>query len=174
MITREEITPIGKFNKPHGINGELSATITAPLDVMHDCKCLMCDIDGIYVPFFVNGVRSKSQESFLLTIDGIANEQEAAILVNKDIFVLTSDYTSAVENDDELPVDFFIGFDAQVNNTIHGTVQQIDDTTANVLFVLTLDDGKELLIPAVDDFISHIDVESRHIKFDIPQELLDL
>ena len=174
MITRDEITLIGKFNKPHGINGELSATINAPLDVMHDCKCLVCDIDGIYVPFFVSGVRSKSQETLLLTIDGIANEQEAAMLVNKDIYALTRDYSSAVEDDDELPVDFFIGFDAMVNDILHGKVQQVDDATANVLFVLTLDDGSELLIPAVDDFISNIDLEKRQMKFDIPQDLLDL
>lgn len=174
MITRDEITPIGKFAKPHGINGELSATISAPLDLEHDCRCLVCDIDGIFVPFFVSGVRRKSSETILITIDGINDEQEASMLVNKDIFALTSDYSNAIEDDEELPVDFFIGFDASVNGKLHGTIHQIDDSTANVLFVINLDNGNELLIPAVDAFITQVDINRREMTFDIPQELLDL
>ena len=158
MISREEITCIGHFNKTHGINGEISATINSPLNVMDDCKCLVCNIDGIFVPFFPSNVRQKTSESMLITIDGITNETEAEMLVNKDIFVLTS----------------FVGFETLVNDDLHGKVTNIDDSTANVLFVITLDDEKELLVPAVDQFISEIDIDKRFISFDIPQELLEL
>lgn len=174
MISREEITCIGHFNKTHGINGEISATINSPLNVMDDCKCLVCNIDGIFVPFFPSNVRQKTSESMLITIDGITNETEAEMLVNKDIFVLTSDYASKVKDDDDVPVDFFVGFDTLVNDKLHGKVTNIDDSTANVLFVITLDNEKELLVPAVDQFISEIDIDKRFINFDIPQELLEL
>ena len=40
MITIDEIISIGKFNKAHGINGELSATITAPQVVLDNCSCI--------------------------------------------------------------------------------------------------------------------------------------
>ena len=174
MISREEITCIGHFNKTHGINGEISATINSPLNVMDDCKCLVCNIDGIFVPFFPSNVRQKTSESMLITIDGITNETEAEMLVNKDIFVLTSDYAAKVKDDDEVPVDFFVGFDTLVNDELHGKVTNIDDSTANVLFVITLDNEKELLVPAADQFISEIDIDKRFINFDIPQDLLEL
>lgn len=174
MITREEITLIGKFNKAHGINGEISATINAPLDVMKDCSCIVCDIDGIYVPFFINAVRRKSQESILISIDDINSEQEAMMLVNRDIYALNTDYTEAVADDDEIPVNFLVNFKVTINNALNGRVTDIDDSTANVLFVITLDNGSEILIPAVDEFITDIDLDNKTMEFVVPQDLLDL
>ena len=174
MITREEISLIGKFNKPHGINGEISATINAPLDVKEDCSCIVCDIDGIYVPFFINEVRRKSQDNLLITVDGINNEQEAMTLVNRDIYALSRDYNAAIASEDELPVNFFTNFKTVINSNYKGCIIDIDDSTANVLFVISLDNGHQVLIPAVDNFISDIDIDNRMIEFNVPQDLLDL
>ena len=173
MISRDEITIIGKFHKTHGIGGELSASFSSPLEVVKHCSCIVCDIDGIFVPFFINEMRKQSEQSAILSIDGLSNDQQAAILVNKDIYILRKEYQDLVD-DDEVPVDFFIDFDAVINDNIHGTLVAIDDSTSNVLFVIKLDNENEVLIPAVDAFIKHFDNDKRTIHFNIPQELLDL
>lgn len=173
MITIDEIISIGKFNKAHGINGELSATITAPQVVLDNCSCIVCDIDGIFVPFFIKDYRTKSHETFLLSIDDINNEQDAAMLVNKDIYVKRNEYSDALDDEDQLPIDFFIGFKA-ITNGIKGNIVDIDDTTANVLFLIDTSDNRQLLIPAVDEFIASIDTENKVITMNVPQELLDL
>ena len=87
MITRDELIAIGHYNKPHGVAGELSATVDVDLEVLRGLSCLVSDIDGIFVPFFVNAIRPKSVDTMLLTIDGIENEKEAARLVNRDIWI---------------------------------------------------------------------------------------
>ncbi len=174
MITGDQITTIGKFNKPHGINGEISATIQVPLEVLEGCSCIVCDIDGINVPFFVKQMRSKSHETVLLTIDDITSEQEAAMLVNKEINVMRDEYSKLVAGEDELPVDFFIGFDAVINGNRRGTIADIDDSTANVLFVVDMESGEQVLIPAVEDFIEDIDIDGKRMELDVPQEILDL
>ena len=92
MITRDELIAIGHYNKPHGVAGELSATVDVDLEVLRGLSCLVSDIDGIFVPFFVNAIRPKSVDTMLLTIDGIENEKEAARLVNRDIYALKRDY----------------------------------------------------------------------------------
>ena len=173
MITSDEIIAIGKFNKPHGINGEISATINAPLAVLDNCSCIVSDIDGIFVPFFIKDYRSKSQETVLITIDDINNEQEAAMLVNKEIYVKRSEYGKLLEDEEEVPIDFFIGFNAVVNG-LKGTIVDIDDSTANVLFVIETTSGKSILIPAVEDFITDFDSKNRIIKLEVPNDLLDL
>lgn len=173
MITIDEIISIGKFNKAHGINGELSATITAPQVVLDNCSCIVCDIDGIFVPFFIKDYRTKSQETFLLSIDDINNEQEAAMLVNKDIYVKRNEYGDALEDDDQVPIDYFIGFKAIING-INGNIVDIDDSTANLLFVIDTCDDRQLLIPAVEEFITDIDNKNNIITMEVPQELLDL
>ncbi len=173
MITRDEIIAIGKFNKPHGINGEIAATINAPEAVLDNCSCIVCDIDGIFVPFFIKESRYKSQDTLLLTIDDINNEHEASMLVNKDIYVKRSDYNDTLEDEDEVPLDFFIGFTSVINGK-KGKIVEIDDSTANVLFVIDTTDGKQILIPAVEEFITDFDSKNKTIKMEVPDELLDL
>lgn len=51
MITSDEIIEIGAFVKPHGVKGEISAQIDYEID-LQELKCLIIDIDGIFVPFF--------------------------------------------------------------------------------------------------------------------------
>ena len=92
MIQREELIAIGHYNKPHGVAGEISATVDVDIDVLQTLTCLVSDIDGIFVPFFINACRPKSAETVLLTIDGIGNEHEASKLVNREIYALKRDF----------------------------------------------------------------------------------
>ena len=174
MITRNDIALIGKFNKTHGINGEISASINVPIDVVKECSCLVCEVDGIFVPFFVKEIRNKSSESFLFSIDDINSENDALRLAGKDIYVIKDEYTKLVENEEQLPIDFLIGFKTIINSSICGTIVDIDDSTVNVLFAINIENGKSLLVPAVDEFIRNINSKQRVIEMEIPEELFEL
>ena len=95
------------------------------------------------------------------------------MLVNKDIYVKRSDYNDTLEGEDEVPLDFFIGFTSVINGK-NGKIVEIDDSTANVLFVIDTIDGKQILIPAVEEFITDFDSKNKTIKMEVPDELLDL
>ena len=176
MITRDELIAIGHYNKPHGVSGEISATIDVDVDVLQGLSCLVSDIDGIFVPFFVNACRPKTSETVLLTIDGIGNEQEAARLVNRDIFALKRDYRTESENEeaDGYPLDFFIGFELRdSDNTVVGEIIDVDEQTENAVFIVSRGDG-EVMVPANDDLIVEFDLDNKLMVMDLPQGLLDL
>ena len=174
MITRDEITCIGKFNKPHGINGEISAVVSSPID-LRNCKCIICGIDGIFVPFFITNIREKSFDTLLLTVDGINDETEASLLVNNEIYILKKDFQNFLEEEDgEIPVDFLMNFRVSINDAYNGKIIDIDDSTPNVLFVINMDNGSTILIPAVNEFITAIDLEKKNMALEVPVELLDL
>ena len=151
MITRDELIEIGVYNKPHGVNGEISATIDCELDILSQFSCLVSDIDGIN------------------------NESEATLLVNKTIFVKKNEFDKLAKDydSDEMPIDYFIGYKAIINENTVGEIVDVDDSTANVLFRIEVDD-KELLVPAVDEFVVDIDTENETIELDVPTELLNL
>lgn len=111
----------------------------------------------------------------LLQIDGINNESEATLLVNKTIFVKKNEFDKLAKDydSDEMPIDYFIGYKAIINEDTVGEIVDVDDSTANVLFRIEVDD-KELLVPAVDEFVVDIDTENETIELDVPTELLDL
>jgi 16S rRNA processing protein RimM len=76
MIVRDQLIAVGRFNKAHGVNGEVQATLDIDADLLPRLRCIVTDVDGIYVPFFIASHRSKGAQSVLLTIDGIDNERE--------------------------------------------------------------------------------------------------
>ena len=64
MIRLSEIAEVGRFNKPHGIKGEISVSINTDID-LNDVKCVIVPIDGIFVPFFLQTVRPKTADTSL-------------------------------------------------------------------------------------------------------------
>ena len=53
MIKKDEVFKIGIFNKPHGVKGEISFTFTDDIFDRVECEYLVCLLDGIFVPFFI-------------------------------------------------------------------------------------------------------------------------
>ena len=176
MIKCEELIAIGHYNKPHGVAGEISATVDVELEVLQQLSCLVSDMDGIFVPFYVNSCRPKSSETFLLTIDGFNSEKEVARLVNRDIFALKWEFQQETEDADAdgYPLDFFIGFDLQDSDgTRVGTITEVDEQTENAIFIISRDD-EEIMVPASDDLIVEFDLDKKLMVMDLPKGLLDL
>lgn len=176
MITRDELIAIGRYNKPHGVAGEISATIDVDLDTLQGLSCLVTDIDGIFVPFFVNACRPKSQETVLLTIDGIDNEKEVSRLVNHNIYALKRDYRQeSLDSDaDGFPLDYFIGFELRDSDGQRvGEITDVDEQTENAIFIVDRE-GAELMVPATDELIVEFDLDKKVMVMDLPQGLLDL
>ncbi|MDD6777741.1 MAG: ribosome maturation factor RimM [Bacteroidales bacterium] len=176
MIGRDDLVEMGCYNKPHGVNGEISATMLCDIDLLDRFSCLVSDIDGIFVPFFVEGKRPKNEQTALLKIDGIDSDEDLRMLVNKQIFVMKREYEAlAAEYDcDEEPADLFIGFEVieVEGDRVIGEIVDVDDSTENVLFVVEDAMGREVLIPIAEEFIDGIDHEERRIYMNLPLGLL--
>lgn len=175
MIREKEITVIGQTLKPHGINGEISATIDSDIDIAA-LKCLIFDIDGIYVPFFVNSFRARGSEAVLLTIDGITDEAQAAKLCSMDIFALKSDLGGDKEDNEEgFYISDLVGYKLMDSdgNTV-GEITGYDDSTANTLLIIELPDETTKYVPVADELIEEFDPDSKTIKLNLPSGILEL
>lgn len=173
MIRREELIKIGQFNKPHGVRGELSFTFTDDVFDRGESPYIVCCIDNIYVPFFIEEYRFKTGTTALIKLADVESDEAARDFTNLEVFYPKAYY---VEDDEEAtPDDYFIGF--TINDITYGTlgeVTAIDDSTINVLFVVTTPDERELLIPVQEAFVRAIDEEGRIIHMDLPEGLLDM
>ena len=79
MIFESDLRPIGKLLKPHGICGEITALLMDDID-LRQLSCIILQLDGIFVPFFLRVVRPKSSETDLVLIDGVNDEAQASSL----------------------------------------------------------------------------------------------
>ena len=86
MIKKEEVYKIGLFNKPHGIHGELQFTFTDDIFDRVDCDYLICLLDGIFVPFFIEEYRFRSDSTALVKLEGIDTAERARMFTNVEVY----------------------------------------------------------------------------------------
>ncbi len=172
MIKSEEVYKIGIINKPHGIHGELSFTFTDDAFDRADCDYIVLLLDGIFVPFFIEEYRFRSDFTALIKLEGIDTAEKARRLTNIEVYFPVEH--SGIESGSNVSLDFFKGFrvmDIQAGTL--GEITDIDDSTENILFVVDYK-GNELLIPAREEFIVEIDQMHRTLTMNLPEGLLSL
>ena len=172
MIRAEEVYKIGMFNKPHGISGELQFTFTDDIFDRVEAEYVVCPMDGILVPFFIEGYRFRSDTTALMKLEGVDMQEQARKFTNTPVFFPVKHAEEAEPG--ELSWDFFTGF--RVEDTAHGhlgDITDVDTSTPNTLFVINRE-GEELLVPAREEFILDIDAKHRVITVRLPEGLLDL
>lgn len=175
MIDRAALKKIGRIAKTHGLAGEVSAYIEADID-FDAGDCLVLDIDGIPVPFFIASARRRGTDAWLLTIDGITSQPEASEIVGCDIFV-TKDRLGDDDSDDDIvyisDMEGFTLFNA-ADGTSVGRITAIDDSTENILFTIETPDGREFFIPFAEELVTGIDPDAETVTMSIADGLLEL
>ena len=175
MIKKEDIVEIGKFQKTHALKGELNALLDVDEDYANDGHPFIVDIDGIYVPFYAESIRLKGSESFLVKLRDIDSQESAQKMVNKEIFGLRADLVDYFDDPDMEIVADFVDFRIVDSNLGEiGTIVDVDDSTANVLFVVENTAGDRIFVPVAEEFINAIDDERRIIETTLPDGLVDL
>ena len=172
MIRENEITSVGSFLKPHGIKGEIAAELDIDCEDVDNLTCIICEMEGIFVPFFINNARSKGRDTVLLTVDGVKDEKEAAMFTGKTIYALSSEVEQEGIGEGMYVTDL-AGFtvDAEGAGTI-GIIDYVDDSTANILFVVKDKDGETVYIPAAEEFITGLDLDDKTVTMRLPDGLL--
>lgn len=175
MIKKEEIVDIGKFLKTHALKGELNALLSVEDDYVTDGHPLVVDMDGIFVPFYAESIRPKGAEAALIKLQGVDSAEQAQQFVNKTIYGMRADLLDYFDDPDlELKADFvdFRIVDSKLGDI--GKIIDVDDSTANVLFVVEAADGHTFYVPVTEEFINAIDDEKQVIETTLPDGLVDL
>ena len=159
MIKKDEVFKIGIFNKPHGVKGEISFTFTDDIFDRVECEYLVCLLDGIFVPFFIEEYRFRSDTTALVKLEGVDTSEKARMFTNVEVY-FPKKYVGEEEDSDDIPTwNYFIGFKVEdVNHGELGEIVAVDDSTMKGLFALA-ERGGELLPPAQEGFITKMDKE---------------
>ncbi|MDR0796206.1 MAG: ribosome maturation factor RimM [Tannerella sp.] len=172
MIRKEETRRIGYFTKPHGIKGELSLVTDYDLFDDENDPFVICEMDGIPVPFFVESFRSKSNTVILLKLEDVDGETEAKKLINREVYYPENRLKTIPK--DEMTLKSLTGYMLEGKNEGElGRINYVDETTINTLFELNFQ-NKALLVPVAEDLIDSIDHARQRIIVNLPEGLLDV
>ncbi len=173
MIKENEVFKIGRFAKPHGIKGELSFVTNSDVLENDEDPYIVCDMEGILVPFFIEEYRYKTDSVILLKLEDVDTDEDADVFVGKDVYYPLSkmDEESLI---DSMTWESFVGYKViDEHEGCLGSISYVDESTLNVLLCVD-HDGDVLHIPAVDEFIMDVDHEERTLTVSLPEGLLDL
>lgn len=187
MIHPDALIEIGRIIKPHGIKGELSVSLFDGRIDLSSLKCLIIFRDGLPVPFFISSLRPRGSQSVLLTLDGIDSDIKAKGLTGEpvsafaeEVEAMIADSGDSVEADDDASEGFFveelIGMKAIADGKLLGTIEDVDDSTANILLVIRPEamDAKPILVPAAAEFFADVDFQNHTVSLTLPPGLLDI
>ena len=169
MIREEEVYQIGKLGKTHGVKGEISFLFDDDVFDRADADYLILKVDGIFVPFFLEEYRFKSDANAIVKFEDIDTQERARELTGCEVYFPRE---LADSDDDSISWAAIVGFsliDAATGQSV-GRIASIDDSTLNILF--ELEDGK--LIPASEELTTDVDKDNRTITIDLPQGILDI
>ncbi len=140
---------------------------------------LFAKVDGLNVPLYLEKFERRGKAGAVVSFADIDTERRVSEFLNTELYLPESeddgDYYSA---DDEFTMEDLVGFkvEATVGDGIisAGELTEYYDSHKNPLFEVTFEGGREVLIPAAEEFIAGIDFDAHTIVFLLPEGLLEL
>ncbi len=159
---------VGRLRRSHGVIGEIL------MDVLTDFPERLRVGKIVYIgdaheEMRIAGIRGHDRE-LIVHLQGISTPEEVARLRNALVCVKASDLPGLPEG--EYYHHQLIGLSV-VNEaqSILGRLDSILETGANDVYVVKTPEGKELLLPAVEDVILEVDLAKRQMTVRPPEWL---
>lgn len=166
-IRRKDFIIVGTIAKTHGVKGEIRVQLDTPVKI-HEWA--FPEIREKPVPFYVEQVSNPSKEEAILKLQGIQTVEEAEKLVGYALLAPKAN-VKRKKKEVDMNLNGFLLIDEQAGEI--GTIKDLQHIAKQMLFVVDYK-GKEIMIPAAEDFITDIDEEQEIIYLDLPEGLMDL
>ena len=160
---------IGRINKGTGKSGEAVISLYDGFPTQVEDIAFMVELDGLPVPLYIEAFERRGQSGAVVSFADIDSPRRLEEFLGRDIFLPDTDVEG---DDDEFMLEDLIGFKA-CGEGWRGEVTDFYDSDKNPLWEITVE-GRQILIPAVEEFIWAIDFEGRSIEFQLPEGLLEL
>lgn len=168
MIATKDVIKIGYLKKSHDIKGEITLVFEKSAYADADTDFYFLEIDGIFVPFFIEEITFNTDISARVKFEDIDDETRASQFANLSVYAHRESIGHESEDESLDDWTFFIGYTIidQHNNQL-GEITAVDDSTLNVLFLVKSDET-ERMIPATEDFITSIQPEEHILYMELP------
>jgi len=178
-VSEENLDPVrlvelGRVQKPHGLRGELCIELYA------DSPFLFEGLSRIYLQ--LPGKKPKPcrleewrphQGRVLILVDRCQGRDQAESWRGAEVLARERDLPEP--DDDGIQPEDLIGLPVRhVDGSRVGQLEDIQDVAGQEMWFIRDDEGHEILLPAVDEFVLDIDLEAGVIVVDPPEGLLEL
>ncbi|MCF0133403.1 MAG: ribosome maturation factor RimM [Blautia sp.] len=169
----EDKLKVGVITTTHGVRGEVKVFPTT------DGAERFLDLEYVLLDTGKEGLRRLEiagvkfyKNLAILKFKGIDNINDIEKYKGRDLWILREDAQELEE--DEYYIGDLIDMEVILEDGTHfGILKDVMETGANDVYIVEQDDGREVLLPAIYDCITDIDVENNRMTVHLMKGLID-
>jgi 16S rRNA processing protein RimM len=163
---------IGKVAATFGIKGEivLEHHLGEDADPSAISAIFLEELEGRFLPYFVSGIRKKSESEWLISLEGMDSPEKARRFVRKKVWLRENDVKKTASSSAPISLLGFTVFDGK---QALGKVLEVIEQPLQLLLRLEIE-GKEVLLPVNEGTLRRIDHPKEKIFLILPDGLLDI
>ena len=179
MTENEDWLVIGVITSSHGVTGKLiikslsdfKERFTKPgirWIQKHTEEPIQCKI--------ISGFQKPGKESFIISLEGIKNRNEADNLKRYKLLVKSNDIPKLKDNEFHLNqlLDLDVKLFVESEIKVIGKVVNLITENNNLIVIRLNQNNKDVLIPFVKEIVTKIDKKNKYLVINPPKGLLDL
>lgn len=172
-MRKEDCFYLGKIAKKFSFKGEVLAYLDTDEPYLYEnLESVFVECNKHLVPFFIESSSLHKNDFLRIKFEDINNELEAEALLGNALYLPLKMLPKLSGN--KFYFHEVIGFSIEDKRFgFVGTIQSINDTTAQPLFEV-LNNSIEILIPMIDHFLVAIDRENKKVLMDLPEGLIEM
>ena len=169
----ENLLRVGVITSAHGVRGEVKVFPTTDDNSrFKTLKHVLMDTGKEKIPLEIEHVKF-FKNMVILKFKGFDNKNDVEMWRQRDLLI-TRDQAVELAPDENFIADL-IGLTAVTDEgVVLGTLTDVLQTGANDVYCVKMENGKELLLPAIKDCILNVDLEKQEMLVHVLDGLLDL
>ena len=162
---------VGILRRPHGTRGEIIMSVMT--DFPERLKPGITLFRGLdRTPMVVRSLRHHNS-GMLVSFEGWDTREDVGIFRNHEMFVRADDRPALPEGEHYLHEILGLAVVSDEGQSL-GIVTDWIETGANGVFVVSPPEGKDILLPDIDQVILNVDVENKQITVHLIEGLIDI
>lgn len=168
----EDILKVGIISSTHGVRGEVKVfPTTDDVKRFKKLKEVLLDTEKELLPLQIESVKFFKQFA-ILKFKGFDHLDDVQKFRGKALLVTRANAVKLKK--DEYFIADLIGMNVSSDDgALKGKLKDVMQTGANDVYVITLEDDRELLLPAIKECVLDISLEKNEIKIHVLEGLLD-
>ncbi len=164
---------VARIGKPHGIRGEVTVQVLTDAP----SERFVAGTEFVVEPASAGPLTIRSarwnKDILLLGFEEVADRNAAEVIRGAKLFIETEELDD--EDDDEGWYEHeLVGLEARVGSQVVGTIAALTTLPVQDLLTVKTPDGKEILIPFVDEIVPEVNVEDGYILVTPPAGLFEI
>lgn len=169
----EKYISVGKLGKPHGLSGAFRFFLDRELKSRNKLPAhFLLNQKGSYMPWFIKKIEWTGFNEGYILFEEVASPEKGKQYTGTGLFLSEKD-TNQYFKKDAGSLDYLNGYKAidETDGEI-GVIEDVVENPGQVLLSITRD-GKEIMIPFVEEFIVSLNKRKKEIVLSLPEGLVN-